>query len=186
MPQIRCKPPIGIPNALPKRPTVSRVERIACLGSCGIKTTRWGVGTKIAPGERRWSMGKKMEWTGGQQQHCWKRGFGTKTRTNSTISSSTEFKRTPKRSNAAGALAILFGASAVAVLAAPVASYVQERIDAIKQIDEDEKVGFHDVEGESSNKQRSIDRIACLTEADALRRRCQVPSGRSMQARSKC
>lgn len=99
-------------------------------------------------------MGKRMEWTGGQQQHYWKRGFGTKTKTNSTISSSTEFKGTPKRSNAVGALAILFGASAVAVLAAPVASYVHERIDAIKHVDEEEQVEFDEVEGELPTRDR--------------------------------
>lgn len=41
----------------------------------------------------------------------------------------------PKRSNAAGALAIIFGASAIAVLAAPVTTWVKEHVD-IKDVDD--------------------------------------------------
>lgn len=49
----------------------------------------------------------------------------------------------PQRSNAAGVLSLLFGMSAVAVLAAPVVSWVQDQADALLidiDVDEDIKV----------------------------------------------
>lgn len=49
-------------------------------------------------------------------------------------------RREPKRSNAAGALAVLFGVSAVAVLAAPVVSWVNEHVESVF-IDEEAENG---------------------------------------------
>lgn len=123
MPPLRLKTLVGTPKPL------AEVQRLgyAPIGQFrGLWSSSANHVAQIAPGGQPGASKRCM-----RIPYQPRRGVGTK-------SSWEQWHRQhgqPKRSNAVGALAIIFGASAIAVLAAPVTTWVKEHVD-VKDVDD--------------------------------------------------